>query len=214
MNDAIIQAGRTVFAYASTEHQRRHGPRGYTNYRAYKPWLRDEFAFRCVYCLSRERWCPNGHEDFAVDHLMPRSAAPGEARDYDNLVYACQSCNRNRQDAELPIDLGRVPLAAHLRVATDGTIQALTREGRWLERTCHLNRPLLVSFRKRMLGLIEFLTARGQSDDKAILYDLLGFPDSLPDLAARRAPAGNTRPEGIVHSHFARRQRGELPRAY
>jgi hypothetical protein len=127
MNDAIIQAGRTVFAYASTEHQRRHGPRGYTNYRAYKPWLRDEFAFRCVYCLSRERWCPNGHEDFAVDHLMPRSTAPGEARDYDNL---------------------------------------------------------------------------------------LGFPDSLPDFAARRAPAGNTRPEGIVHSHFARRQRGELPRAY
>ncbi len=52
MNDAIIQAARTVFAYASTDHQRRHGPRGYTSYRAYKPWLRDEFAFRCVYCLS------------------------------------------------------------------------------------------------------------------------------------------------------------------
>jgi hypothetical protein len=84
MNDAIIQAGRTVFAYASTEHQRRHGPRGYTNYRAYKPWLRDEFTFRCVYCLSRERWYPNGHEGFAVDHLIPRSAAPDEACPFAN----------------------------------------------------------------------------------------------------------------------------------
>ncbi|MCL4201337.1 MAG: hypothetical protein KJ000_02500 [Pirellulaceae bacterium] len=49
-------AARTVFAYASTEQQRRHGPRGYTSYRAYKPWLRDEFAFRCVYCLLRISW--------------------------------------------------------------------------------------------------------------------------------------------------------------
>jgi hypothetical protein len=146
--------------------------------------------------------------------LIPRSAAPDEACDYDNLVYACQSCNRNRQDAELPIDPGRAPLAAHLRVANDGTIQALTREGRWLERTCHLNRPLLVSFRKRVLGLIEFLTARGHSDDESMLHELLGFPDNLPDLGTKRAPAGNARPEGIVHSHLARRQRGELPRMY
>jgi hypothetical protein len=214
MNDALLQASRTIFAYPSTEHQRRHGPRGYTGYRAYKPWLRDEFMFRCVYCLSRERWYPNGHEEFAVDHSIPQAAAPDEARDYDNLVYACQSCNRNRQDAELPIDPGRTPLAVHLTVARDGKVQALTHEGRWLERTCHLNRPLLVSFRRRMFGLIEFVTTRGQPDDEAIVCDLLGFPDRLPDLAARRPPAGNTRPEGIADSYFARRQRSELPRVY
>jgi hypothetical protein len=185
MNDAIIQASLTVFKYPSTEHTRRHGPRGYINYRACKPWLRDEFTFRCVYCLTRERWCPNGHEDFAVDHLVPRSAAPDESCEYDNLVYACQSCNRNRQNAELLIDPGRVPLAAHLRVATDGRIEALAREGRWLERMCHLNRPLLVSFRKRVLGLIEGLTTRGESNDETILYELLGFPDSLPDRQTR-----------------------------
>ncbi len=40
------------------------------------------------------------------------------------------------------------------QVGTDGTIQALTREGRRLERTCHLNRPLLVSFRKQVLALM------------------------------------------------------------
>jgi 5-methylcytosine-specific restriction endonuclease McrA len=114
MNDIIVQTARTVFAYRSREHQRRHGPRGYASYRAYKPWLRDEFTFRCVYCLSRERWCPNGHEEFAVDHLIPRAASGDNALDYDNLVYACQSCNRNRQDAELSIDPGRSPLAPRL----------------------------------------------------------------------------------------------------
>jgi len=46
-------------------HIRRHSPRGYRTYRAYKPWLRDEFAFRCVYCLWRERWCADGAQAFS-----------------------------------------------------------------------------------------------------------------------------------------------------
>jgi hypothetical protein len=29
-----------------------------TDYESYRPWLRDEFAFRCVYCLTRETWGP------------------------------------------------------------------------------------------------------------------------------------------------------------
>jgi hypothetical protein len=36
----------------------------------------------------------------------------------------------------------------------------------------------------------------------------------LPDLDALRPPGGNTRPEGIVDSHFERRKRGELPDTY
>ena len=44
------------FVYPSTPHQRRHGPRGYADYGTYRPWLRDEFCFRCVFCLLREQW--------------------------------------------------------------------------------------------------------------------------------------------------------------
>jgi hypothetical protein len=40
-----------VFTYPHSFHVRRHGPCGYHDYRAYKPWLRDKFEFRCVYCL-------------------------------------------------------------------------------------------------------------------------------------------------------------------
>lgn len=41
-----------VLAYPANSHERRHGPLGYVDYKSYKPWLRDEFTFRCVYCLG------------------------------------------------------------------------------------------------------------------------------------------------------------------
>lgn len=44
------------FNYPDAPHRRRHGPRGYADYASYRPWLRDEFTFRCVYCLLREQW--------------------------------------------------------------------------------------------------------------------------------------------------------------
>ena len=37
-----------LFRAAETPHVRCHAPKGYQDYRSYKPWLRDEFPFRCV----------------------------------------------------------------------------------------------------------------------------------------------------------------------
>jgi hypothetical protein len=79
------------FRYPDTPHGRKHGPTGYDTYKTYKEWLRDEFAFRCVYCLERERWYPSGSAAFAVDHVRPKGL-PEYAHlvcDYENLVYAC-----------------------------------------------------------------------------------------------------------------------------
>ena len=78
-----------LFAYPRTVHVRRHGPNGYLDYADFKPWLRDEFQFRCVYCLCRERWFPDGNEAFSIDHLQPKSVASTLVCNYDNLVYAC-----------------------------------------------------------------------------------------------------------------------------
>lgn len=44
------------FDYPELAHQRRHGPQGYAGYHSDRPWLRDEFEFRGVYCLIREQW--------------------------------------------------------------------------------------------------------------------------------------------------------------
>ncbi len=80
------------FAYPPAPHVRRHGPQGYADYQSYRPWLRDEFSFRCVYCLLREQWgqMRGGH---AIDHFLPVAQHPDRANDYDNLVYACTAWN-------------------------------------------------------------------------------------------------------------------------
>src|SRR5713101_4457496 len=63
------------FIFADAPHVRKHGPGGYERYQTYKDWLRDEFTFRCVYCLERERWYPSGHAGFGVDHVKPKGVA-------------------------------------------------------------------------------------------------------------------------------------------
>ena|SRR5713101_1667716 len=67
------------FAYPREPHGRRHGPAGYEDYGHYKPWLRDEFTFRCVYCLERETWYPNRAASFSADHFVPVVLDPTES---------------------------------------------------------------------------------------------------------------------------------------
>jgi hypothetical protein len=59
-----------AFVYPSEPHMRRHGPQGYAKISSFRPWLRDEFSFRSVYCLLREQWSlvPGM---FGIDHFLP-----------------------------------------------------------------------------------------------------------------------------------------------
>ena len=82
-----------AFRYPNVPLARRHGPEGYADYRSYRPWLRDEFAFRCVYCLIREQWGRVSGE-FDLDHFLPQASHPDQTIEYDNLVYACHTCNQ------------------------------------------------------------------------------------------------------------------------
>lgn len=86
-----------LFEYPANGHVRRHGPQGYASHESYCPWLRDEFAFRCVFCLNRESM---GHElgEFAIDHFLPVAFRPDLATDYDNLLYVCTGCNLAKGD--------------------------------------------------------------------------------------------------------------------
>jgi hypothetical protein len=213
MTESLRQSTRGVFDYPLSS-ARRHGPRGYVDYASYKPWLRDEFLFRCVYCLSRERWRPEGQDAFSVDHVRPQSTHPNEADDYDNLVYACCSCNSSRRELPLPLDPVRDACAEHLRIAATGIAEPLTDAGHRLVELCHLNRPVLVEFRREFLQLLDLLNSLDDPRAVGALRSLLGFPQDLPDLARLRPPGGNSRPEGIQESSLAKRQRGELPPTY
>jgi hypothetical protein len=202
--------GRTVFGYPDIEHVRRHGPRGYIDDEHYKPWLRDEFSYRCVYCLCREVWFPDGDRTFSVEHVLPTSLAPEGLTDYDTLVYACCQCNAARKAILLPVnpagDLGQ-----HLEVLPDGSIRGVTPSGEDLIRICRLDRPNLTNFRRLILDVLAFLQQKQDHDAAELCRRYLGYPVNLPNLAALKPPGGNTRPRGIDESALARQARGELP---
>src|SRR5690349_17329451 len=128
----------TPFAYPTAPHARRHGPRGYKNYQQYKPFLRDDFVFRCVYCLEREAWYPDRAGSFSVDHFEAKVVNPARETDYENLVYACTRCNSFKRKAGVDLNPCLVAFADHLRVREDGQIEGLTPEGNKLIALFHL----------------------------------------------------------------------------
>jgi hypothetical protein len=114
--------------------------------------LRDEFAFRCVYCLRREQWSLV-RGTFAVDHFLPAAVHPTLVTDYDNLVYACVTCNTAKSDHELP-DSGEVLLRDDVRVAENGTIEGDTPEARRLIRVLGLDDAEYTEFRFLWIGIV------------------------------------------------------------
>jgi hypothetical protein len=205
---------KLVFQYPQRVHVRRHGPRGYTHYQSFKPWLRDEFEFRCVYCLWRERWLAVGEEGFGVEHLHARQAAPERICDYDNLAYACCRCNAMKADARCVLDPVRQAYGQHLEVRGDGTIQGLTAEGRELIQICKLDRPRITQARARLIDLFRTLQESAIPRAATLLQHYLAFPDNLPVLTHFRPPDGNSRPSGIAESYAERRRRNELAVTY
>ncbi len=203
----------TFFQYPSKPHVRRHGPAGYADYKTYKPWLRDEFVFRCVYCLIREVWYPSGAASFSTDHFIPQVIAPGRALDYDNLVYACIRCNSWKQDNDV-LDPCRISMSKHLRIKEDGTIQAITSEAIEHVQVLQLDDPILTTYRSLWLRTLRRLQALPDEESKALLRHWLGFPDDLPNLAVLRPPEGNTRSDGIALCYHEQRQAGRLPAIY
>jgi len=196
-----------IFDYPEPQEQRRHGPAGYAAYESYRPWLRDEFDFRCVYCLKREVWGQVTCE-FELDHFEPQSLNPQLRLDYFNLVYACRRCNavKRKQTVSDPFLLMRAP---HVTAMLDGSLRPHDSDTQRLIRQLDLNSPQLKAWRVMWMRIV----ALTKDHDSRLYSQLVGFPKVLPNLSERRPPQ-NAREEGLEHSWFARRLRGFLPDAY
>jgi len=198
------------FKYPRKPHCRVHGPQGHKSYPAYKQWLRDEFEFRCVYCLTREMWSGDGQNRFSIDHVQPKSLHAKLTCDYDNLVYACIRCNTFKNAAtDLP-DPCKVPLHKHMKLLPSGKFVGLTVEGkRWVE-YLGLNRPERVDDRWKQLYFFQ----KQKDQDVKFLLAQFGYPFDLPDLSKFKPPKGNSRPDGIKTSHYVRRLQKKLRSYY
>ena len=202
-----VDEGIEPYGYPPRPHRRRHGPMGYSTYDSYRPWLEDEFHFRCVYCLNRKVWSPTNI--WAIDHLISQDEAPELECEYDNLIFACQFCNQQKLSNRVP-DPCQVAYGACLRVETNGMVTPRNAHGNRLVSVIRLNHPRFVEERRKTMKLLCILAKH----DRAEYEKMMGFPEDLPDLSALKPPRGNRRPEGISESCFSRKNHGDLQSIY
>lgn len=203
-----------IFGHPKEPHVRRHGPRGYNSYDGFKPWLRDEFCFRCVYCLERERWYPDRAASFSVDHVIPQIEARDRICDYTNLVYACTRCNSIRRHLKL-IDPTEEAFGKHMKLGSDAVFIGLTPEGQDVIDNLRLNKNPALQERKKALRIQDLYTTRPDiSQVRDLYFDVFGFPEELPDLCALRPPDGNIHPDGVKTCFFVQKMLDMLPEVY
>jgi len=190
------------YQYPLTPLVRKHAPSYDKDWAPYRDWLRDDFDFRCVYCLQRERWGKR-HAVFAIDHIVPR-ASGGEPYDYGNLAYACASCNSHKDDSDVPHPEHH-SYGKSVEVNEDGCIGAKNREGKWLIRALHLDDKENTGYRRNRIRELETL-ARFHPDQFA---RTMSFPDKLPDLQSRR-PTNNGKPESWKQSRHSIGNAGKI----
>ncbi|MEQ1904085.1 MAG: HNH endonuclease signature motif containing protein [Pirellulaceae bacterium] len=196
-----------IFDYPDARAERTHGPAGYSSYESFRPWLRDEFVFRCVYCLKRETWGQVTSE-FELDHFEPKSLVPVRALDYFNLVYSCRRCNAIKLDQPVQDPL-TILSSGIVVVLLEGVLSSDHTEAKRLIRQIDLNSPRLRRWRVMWMRNVDLAKA----NDRTLYQQLTGFPHDLPNLGRLRPPR-NSQPEGVEFSWHAKQQRGQLPESY
>ena len=202
------------FDFALQPHQRRHDPQGYADYASYREWLRDEFNYRCAYCLSRENWGPP-IGSFHLDHMIAVVVDASLRTEYRNLVYACCTCNLAKGKRRLP-DPTQVAIGTCLRVDAAGYIHAIDAngDGQRLIDGLGLKRRKLREWRAKWLKKLRYYQKHADDPEcQELMIGDFGYPVSnLTNLAKLAPPGGNTQRRGICDSAYALQKRGKHPR--
>jgi hypothetical protein len=144
-----------------------------------------------------------------VEHLIPVSVDPLGECEYANLLYACSTCNAFKSDVLGFPDPCSVAFGDCLRINSQGEVEALNKDGEKLVAVLRLNNPQNLSFRSRLMQVLEVL----RSSHLELYEEYMGFPKDLPDLRRKRVPS-NGKPAAEANCYFALRERGKLPKTY
>lgn len=123
-----------------------------TVYQGYKPYLRQDFHYRCAYCSVHENeW--GGPRHFHVEHFKPKSRSQFRRLMlyYGNLLYACDVCNTFKGD-DWPgyLDPCKVDYTLHFQVdPKTWEIMGQSRSAKYMVERLHLNRRHLKQLRQQ-----------------------------------------------------------------
>lgn len=161
-------------------------------YGDYRQALRHDFYYMCAYCTITEYEAQG--LSFEIDHYEPVRNRPDLKNDYENLMYACDTCNGRKTDISPPEEAS-VDGYRFFKVDRDIWVDHYMADGqRILHRTAvgeftidnlHLNRLALRRLREIRSNLIKF-------DQYAVrgIEALRNFPiDQLPKEMKGRASA-------------------------
>lgn len=122
-----------------------------SNYRHYKPDLRNDFSCRCGYCDSPDEYF-GGIRGFQIDHFAPISKFPHLKLIYTNLIYCCPFCNRAKSnkwigaDSNVPnnglegfVDPCCIHFDNHLERDSQGRVLAKTELGGYMIKNLKLS---------------------------------------------------------------------------
>lgn len=193
------------YRYPEKKKNRKHGPYGYSTYESFRPWLRDEFEFRCVYCLRRETWVEMGGA-WHIDHVKCLAENKDLKCDYDNLVYACSQCNLAKSDMEID-DPCKTLSHCSIQVSATGEIHGTTKNAKRIIKVLGLDSPESTEFRLKMIKLYEVLKSKHE-----LFISWFGYPRDLPDLS--KLNCKNSRPAGIGKSAYELSKARSLPDTY
>ena len=183
---------------------RKHGP-CYDSLPPYRDWLRDEFDFRCVYCLLRERWGRLIGE-FDIEHWLAQINNPELGLDYDNLSYTCHTCNLLKGSRSIP-DPAMFLSHESIEIETlDGSIRGKIPQAVQIIEMLGLDSATFREWRLTMIRCIEL----AEQHDPELYRRLMGFPSELPDLSKKK-PRENKRPNGVEVSWKYMEKNGDLP---
>lgn len=122
------------------------------NYKKHLVPLKEDFNHKCGYCDDTYTWRTVWYE---IDHFIPQKKFPHRnPTDYNNLVFACRSCNNSKrakwptEDEHLPhngscgfIDPCDEEYDRQFGRKIDGSIKFKTDLGKWMFHALKLHRP-------------------------------------------------------------------------
>jgi len=143
----------TPLRYPTKKHRRTETPPSFKNHRQYKPYVQREFIGRCVYCRKSDLDQEPGA--FHVEHYRPQKHFPNLATTYNNLFYACSTCNifkadywNQRVEARIPNPCDDV-MSQHLAFR-DHIIEEQSQRGLIAIEQLRLNNDNSTGYRQRL----------------------------------------------------------------